>query len=153
MQNVVMHFKLHGLKKIYPGLQKYYDSREELAEIAITDLDQVAYWFLSQHLTMYYGYKGDAEWYYRDPIPGSQELVKIKGPEDVVSMVDAHAKESTKICHMYIVNGAGFYNEDGFPWQSDDDDRPYQYDDEGSAEDEAEQDDTSPVMKKQRPDE
>jgi hypothetical protein len=68
-------------------------------------------------------------------------------------MVDAHAKESTKICHMYIVNGAGFYNEDGFPWQSDDDDRPYQYDDEGSAEDEAEQDDTSPVMKKQRPDE
>ena len=59
--------------------------------------------------------------------------------------------------HLYIVNGVGFYDEDGRPWQPDDEGHPWQpYEEDhlsGSADEEAEQDDTSRVMKKRRADE
>jgi len=52
--------------------------------------------------------------------------------------------------HLYIVNGVGFYDEDGRPWQPDDEGHPWQpYEEDrlsGSADEEAEQDDTSPMM-------
>ena len=160
MQHVVMRFKIHSVKEIYSDLQKYYDSREELAEFAITEPATVEYYILSQHLTAYFGYKGDAQLYYLNPVHGSEPstaLVKIDRQEDVDKMVDAHAHERTKICHLYIVNGVGFYDEDGRPWQPDDEGHPWQpYEEDrlsGSADEEAEQDDMSPVMKKRRADE
>jgi len=160
MQHVVMRFKIHSVKEIYSDLQKYYDSREELSEFAITEPATVEYYILSQHLTAYFGYKGDAQLYYLNHVPRfepSTALVKIDRQEDVDKMVDAHAHERTDICHLYIVNGVGFYDEDGRPWQPDDEGHPWQpYEEDclsGSADEEAEQDDTSPVMKKRRADE
>ena len=151
-----MWFKLHGVKEIYSDLEKYYDSREELSEFAIIEPSTIEYFSILDHLMKYFGYRGGALLYYLNPAPGSEPsiaLVQIDGQEDVDKMVDAHTQRKTKICHLYIVNGAGFYAEDGYAWQSDDEGRPWQSDVDGRIEEVPEQDDMSPVMKKQRVDE
>ena len=35
MQDVVMRFKVHRVKELYPNLQKYSDSRDELGQFSI----------------------------------------------------------------------------------------------------------------------
>ena len=67
MQNVIMRFKLHLVKEIYPDLRQYYDPRELLAEITVNEPRTIEYFWFSQHLTKHFGYRGDALLYYLKP--------------------------------------------------------------------------------------
>jgi hypothetical protein len=81
----------------------YYDSQEDLAEFTLRKPATVQYYALFQQLYAYFGFKGDAQLYYRNPSPGinpATALVKIAGQEDIDKMVDAHAHKRTKICHL-----------------------------------------------------
>jgi hypothetical protein len=158
MQHVQMRFKIHSVKEIYSDLQMYYDSQEDLVEFTLRKPATVQYYALFQQLYAYFGFKGDAQLYYRNPAPGinpATALVKIDGQEDIDKMVDVHAHKRTKICHLYIVNGLGFNDENGYHWIPEEGFYlPYEQDPvSGSVAEEDELDDTSPEMKKQHADE
>lgn len=99
--HVQMRFKIHSVKEIYSDLQMYYDSQEDLVEFTLRKPATVQYYALFQQLYAYFGFKGDAQLYYRNPAPGinpATALIKIDGQEDIDKMVDAHAHKRTKIC-------------------------------------------------------
>jgi hypothetical protein len=119
-QDVVMQFKVHTVKELYPDLDKYYDNREEnigmfnIIEPGIVDFD------LLEKSLRCFGYNGGAEVYYLNPGPGSTPsigygLTRIVGHKEVNEFVRAHAEAMTKICHLYLVGpedvSIGFYSQ------------------------------------------
>ena len=108
MQDVVMRFLVHSVKKLYPDLQEI-DSRDELSQFSIgAPAITIEYAELLGALN-HHGYTQDAQLYYLTPVPGSQpstRLFKIDGPQDLRQMLSAHDEQSTKICHLYLVNGS-----------------------------------------------
>ena len=108
MQDVVLRFLVHTVKKLYPDLQEI-GSREELSQITIAaPAKTIVHADLVRDLRDH-RYTEDAGLYYLNPDPMSKlptGLHKIDGPDDVTQMVSAHEEKMTKICHLYLVNGS-----------------------------------------------
>jgi len=107
MQDVVMRFKVHRVKELYPDLQKYSDSRDELDQFTIlAPAISIEYALFVESLVPF-GYIKGALLYYLSPVPGSEPqtgLLSIDGPDEVRQMVSAHVEQGTKICHLYLVS-------------------------------------------------
>jgi len=97
--DVVMRFKVHMVKQVYSDLQKYDDERDDIAQVTICKPETTIEYHKMVEVLHPFGYAGDAQLYYLDPVPGievSAGLVKINGAEDVKLMVNDHAKAGIK---------------------------------------------------------
>ena len=72
MQDVVMRFMVHRVKELYPDLQKYGDSRDELGQFSIrAPAISIEYAELVGSLE-HHGYTKDALLYYLSHVLGSE---------------------------------------------------------------------------------
>ena len=79
MHDVVMRFKVHIVEERYPDLRKYYDSREyKLGQFTITKPATTVEFVVMLNTLRDYGYRGVAELYYLNPVPGSQPSTGLK---------------------------------------------------------------------------
>jgi len=109
-----MKFKVHKVEELYPDLEKY-DLRAQLGDFTfVKEAKTVEYYMFVKQLKLQ-GYIEDAEVYYLNPSRFSRppaDLIKIDGAEDVKQMMNAHAEEETKICHLYLVSTYPYQDPD-----------------------------------------